>query len=442
MMFKILSTYFVLCLIFTISFSTDYLHESLIQNENVTIVSDPDATSFKLSDFLIYPSNANFKNCILPFISSSENLLKIYFHFQKLDPKVNLEKFLPYSRLEVTVFVRLQRSYIAYIFENQFNPIFISEQPYTTINCIYIDEHIHENSIFVLFSSNTIVLLEPYILPKNKLVFAAYDASDNMVFVALKNSQENLTPISHGKIKPNDEIFPYCLNIILKAHNLNLLYKIYFKVFDSYRKYIQSSQKMIWDFGTLSKTYMSTLMNQIDVGGVFDQITDCFVNSVPICLKFVLCIPCLVYAWLWPIVPMIGFFIREFLAYHIQMFPFHILSIPFELYLCKHNVYILGDLTTNFFNFWLFPYSFYFIFRLFFARFELNRRVDDTKSHLYEIEPNKTMFAVPYLIEEKNNILYCPLQNIFFYLFLTLVCGFVFSIPFLNLFMIHEISNE
>jgi len=354
-------------LIFTISFST----ESLLKKKFVAIDSDLITTPLKLYDFFIYPSNANFKNCILPFISSSENLLKIYFHFKKLDPKINFEKFLPYSKLIVTVLdFDLKRSHVAYIFENQFNPIIISENPYKTINCSYIDKNINGNSICALFSSNKIFTLDSYILSKNQEVFAAYDESDSMVCVALKKNQENFTVISHGKITKNKMTFPNCLDIILEVHNLSILSKIYYKVYDSYYRYNRFIDKIIDKCATGMYTYTQSSRDSIQI----------------------------ILTMLFPVL----IFFLFVLVYHINMFPFHILSIPFELYLSKYNVNCLGAMTTNFFDFWLFPFSFHFIFRLFFVHFNLENVGDYAKLHLNEIHPRKTMFVLPYLQEQKK----------------------------------------
>ena len=380
------------------------MRTSLLKNEIVSMNSEP--TPIPLYGFLIYSSNANFKNCILPFISSSENLLKFFFHFQKLNPNVDLEKFLPYSRLKVTVLDGLQNSYVAYIFENQFNPILIStpiSAPiYKTIDCSYIDETIDENSICALFSLNKIFVLKSYILPKNQEVFAARDESDDMFFVALKKTKEKLIGISHGKIEQNNIEFPDYLNVILDAHNLNVLSKLYFKWLDFWVKYNNGIRK---NFLKARETCVGPLV------------------------KWICC-----FIW-FPLTIGLIFY------YHALMLPFHIFSIPLEFFLCEQNSNV-GKMIKNFNQFWLFPYSFYFIFRLCFAPFDLHTKLNGIEIGSNDIEPQKTMFAVPYLIERKQY----DIRKSAFMVCLELIAlfygGFFSSLPFVFLFSLHGEHNK
>jgi hypothetical protein len=229
---RILLTYITFLLFFTISFSTKYHRQKNIihclENEIVPKISKIYVSSFKLYDFLIYPSNGCFKYAILPFISSSENLLEIFFHFQKLHPAVNLEKFLPYSTIKTSV-LDLNDSLFAYIFQDEyksFNPILYSQNNYKTCN-INDDKNINEDSIFAFFSSNKIFSLETYVLQNNENVYAGFDEENEMFFVAIKTDQGKLIPISHGVIKSKIK-FPDYLECILEAHNLNCFSKIYF----------------------------------------------------------------------------------------------------------------------------------------------------------------------------------------------------------------------
>jgi len=176
-MSPILSTYIPLLLLFTISFASNDIQTPLLEKK----------IPVKLYDYLIYPSNDKFKNCILPFLSS-ETLLKIYFHFRNLYPNVSIENFLPDSRfrLETTVidlqksyFVDLQKSYFAYIFKDEFscfNPIiFENEFNFRTIALGCRDNNTEENSFYALSLSNKLFLFESYILPQNREVFVAFD---------------------------------------------------------------------------------------------------------------------------------------------------------------------------------------------------------------------------------------------------------------------------
>jgi len=394
--------------LFTITFSTT-IHKSLLQNEIVQFYDEP--SPFKLYDFLIYPSNANFKNCILPFISSSENLLKIFSHFQKLDSKVNLEKFLPYSRLKVTV-VNLQGPRVAYIFENGFHPILISESICEAIHCDYIDKTIDENSICALFLSNKIFLLKSYILPKNQEVFAAYDESDDMFFVALKKSQNTLVAISHGIIK-SDIKFPDYLNCILKAHNLNGLQKIIFKLINVYVKY----EQLLWKCFHKTNQKLLTLITRF--------IADVLVLRV----LFIILLSAIVFI----------------LLYIARIFPFQILSFLFEFFLFRDNLNDYGKFQkhVNIMEVWMLPYSFFCFFRLCLHCFA-NLMEYYGKNDLIKIKPEKSMWIVPYLIERKkypSNI--CELTGItFFQLCLMFFGGFVFYYFSSLFFKSYGESNE
>jgi hypothetical protein len=337
-------------------FSTEYQQKIKIVSLQNKIVPRPaqTTTSLKLYNFLIYPSNGSFKNCILPFISSSEILLKIFLFFQKLlIPNVYLEKFLPYSTIKKTA-IDMQDSYFVHIFQNEysfFNPIlhetskialtddFLRVILHSRTNyktCTIIEKNIEKDSMFALFSSNTIFPLKTYVLKNNLEIFAACDEENNF-FAAIKTSSGKLTAISQGIFISTIQ-FPDYLDCILEAHDLNSFSKISLKVFDFYHKYNQFVWK-IWD----------------KIGLLF--------------------LPGL---------------------YHALIFPFHILSIPFELFLFQNNFILFGIFSKNLIFFWILPYMFYFIFTTYFAS------VMDSENNYIIIEPLETMWAVPYLLQRKK----------------------------------------
>jgi len=201
----------------------------------------------RLNDSLIYLSNDKFKNIILPYLSSSKHLLKIYLHFRNLYPNVSIEKFLPNSTVKRTV-LDLQKTYFAYIFQNEFsfyNPfIFDSEQNCKTITlgC----GHKYDDSIYGLFlSTDKIFALESYLLPNNQEIFAILDKTDYSFFVAVaskQTTQEKLTAIAYETIPiwmQGHVIFSDYLYSLWKAHNLNCFTKFYFKIFYLWDKYIK-----------------------------------------------------------------------------------------------------------------------------------------------------------------------------------------------------------
>jgi len=322
-----------LLLVFSISFSSQIGKEKIFPNSLTESLITPLASqpvSSKLYDFLIYLSNDKFKSCILPFISS-ENLLKIYFHFQNLDPNVSIEKFLPDSpgsKVEITV-LDFQNSYFGYIFENEFvllNPIiFDAKKNYRAVTL----DHKNNNLIYAFFPPNKIFSFESHVLPDNQEVFTAQDFPDNyfefLVAIASKNVQEKLQIIAYGS-NTSMEYYDYFdipkhLGCILKAYNLNHFQKFNFKVFDFYDKYNEFLLKTRWSI-------------------VVENFAKKYRYNCP-----------------WKILPAKIFFLYfgYFPIYHAQMIPFYIWSIPLQFLLFQHN----------FIFFWTFPCFLNFIGALF-----------------------------------------------------------------------------
>jgi len=336
----------------TILFSSEYqqtIQNSLLKNEIMPqkIITSP---SFKLYDFLIYPSHDAFKYTILPYLSSSEILLKCFFHFQKLHPTVNLEKFLPYSRIQKDV-LDLQNSPLtfAYFFQNEykfFNPIlYQSKNNYTT--CIMNDKYnIQGDSICALFSTNVIFFLKLHVLPDKREAYVAFDQNNEMFFVAIKtdnNQAGTLTAISNGIIKSKTE-FPHYLDCILDAHNLSGFSNLYFKFYYFY-----------------NVTYFDFVMKPLLK--YFNYIMDFLGDKMTVSNTF----PKNVIFYFFFIVVLILSFI---LFYHVWMFPFHIISIPFEIS-SEINWNGFVCLPNEFLNFWMFPFFFLFSLQDLFCQINL-----------------------------------------------------------------------
>ena len=402
MMPRSLLTYITFFLFFTISFLTQRTRNSLLKNEIVPKITQT-KPSFKLYDFLIYPSNGTFKTSILPFISSSENLLKIYFHFQKLNPNVNLDKFLPYSTIKKTV-LDLQDSPFIYIFQDEykfFNPIVYSENNYKI--CTMDDKNIKEGDIYALVSPNKIFSLETYIFQNNLKVYAARDQENGMFFVAIKTNQRKLTAISHGPIKSQIN-FPDDLDCILKAHTLTGFSKIYFNVFDFNHKYHQFVLKTWMKIEDANSTALDNM---------------CLCKTLSIYPKLLATAASMI------------------LLYHAMIFPFHILSIPFEFFLFKNNFMLSSVISKNFMYFWGLPSSLYIIFFICFPKM-MELDVNTT-----QIKPLKTMWAVKYLVERKKVSVFESIINVLILLMGMFWLGLFSSLPFLPLFIIYgEAYNE
>jgi len=108
---------FFLCCIATKTVPEDQIH-LLNPNEEAMPVYQP--PKFKqLSNFLIYPTPARFKHDIIPYLST-ENVVKVYNHFRKFHPQLDLKKWLREGFITNSV-VDITDS-----FENNFISIYIS----------------------------------------------------------------------------------------------------------------------------------------------------------------------------------------------------------------------------------------------------------------------------------------------------------------------------
>jgi len=431
MMPRSLLPYFAFLLFFTISFSTENQPKSknsLLENEIVPKTTQKTPT-FKLYDFLIYPSNGTFKISILPFISSSENLLKIHLHFQKLDPNVNLDKFLPYSTIKRTVLDLQDSEAFVYIFQDEyqfFNPIVYSENDYKI--CTMDDKNIKDDDIYALVSPNKIFSLETYIIQKNleswlqfesNIIYAACDQENGMFFVAIKTNQGELTAISNGSMAPGlwrnmrQMKYPDDLDCILEAHNLTGFSKIYFNVFDFFHKYDQFVWKNWGKIMHVCNTALEKLDNMLSTfPRLISFISTSIAQSILVATLFL-----------------------PFLSlYHFTMFYFHILSIPLEFFLIKKT----NCISENFMYFWVLPNGFFIIFSICFPKMILLGLNDDGfYDNTTQIKPLKTMWAVKYLVQRKKVSVIesiCPVMALLLAMFWWGLCA---SVPLLPLFMIY-----
>jgi len=440
---------FSLCV--TILFSTEdqkTIKNSLLGNEIIPIISQK-TPSFKMYDFLIYPSNDGFKYNILPFLSSSEDLLKIILHFQKLDPIVNLRKFLPNSTIKKSV-LDLEDSPFAYIFQDEytfFDPILYSESNYKT--CTINDKHIKRNSVCAFFPPNNIFLLKDYSFQNERQVYAGHNEENGMFFVAcrkprqigdngeatIKKNQGTLTPICRGNISFSvKKKFPDYLHDIVDAHNLTCFSKFYYKVFDFYQKYNQ----FVWKTGTM----LGTVILKKRAKTLSNHRHDFFLRK---CSWDNVCFGCLSYFLLQFFYYLVG----PMVLYHAYMFPFYIVSIPFEI-LFKNHLIIYGA-PKHFLNFLIFPCVFYSIFECCFRKIWWSMGFS---SYLFEdwtyiqmlidgiqIKPLKTMWVVPYLLQ-RDMMDSSEMWVLFFRSIRMFLWGIYSSLLFLPFFMIHSESYE
>jgi len=335
---------------------------------------------------------------------------------------VNLRKFLPNSNA-------LQDSFVPYIFQDEckfFNPILCSEKNYEI--CTLTDKNIE--TVCTLFPSNKILLLKTYFLPNtqkvytyhngefflpnNLKVYAYHNEEDGMFFVAIKKNQETLVTISRGNIKLNTIKFPNFLTYILEAHNLPLtcFSKLYYKVFDFFQKYLQLVEKTGAMLGAVIFTRgLEKIKN-------YSNPSRCLLTLL---LRFL-------YFW-----------VRPMVKYHSYIFPFHIVSIPFEIFFKNHFI-IFG--APNLFNFWIFPCVFYSIFDFCYNKIQyigtLSYNIDDL---FIQISPLETMWVIPYLIQEKMSV--CEdLCRWWAWSMFCCLWGLYSSLLFLPFFMIHGESQD
>jgi len=413
-MATILSSYISLILLFTISFSSTRTYEiqtRLLENESVPPVSQ---LNFNDSRFLIYPSSDNFKNYILPFLSS-EKLLKIYFHFLNLYPNVSIKKFLPGSTLTVTVH-DFPNSCSGYIFENEFssfNPIIFNfEQNYRIVFIRNRHDNTEEDPIYVLYSlSNEIDWLQPLVLPNGQQVVAALDGQTNSFFVASTVIKACGTIPQRWNI--NDP-FPEYLDCVLHACQLNCFQKIYFKIWDISFKY----EKFFW-------IPCLPLLNYIK-----DYIKESHTEG---CKQFC-------YAVILKVVQ----YIFHFFIYHAQMIPFYILSIPFGYFLLEEDtsnvVYYFTIITKYFVYFCTIPSGLHLIFSLVYYRLESFLHdappSENGEPERIQIKPQEISWPVTCLLMQKyKDDSLCYKAYFFGFMFVALFwMGFYYSLP-LSYFM-------
>jgi len=135
------------------------------------------------------------------------------------------------------------------------------------------------------------------------------------------------------------------------------------------------------------------------------------------------------------------------LNYHVTIFPFHIASIPFEIlfqnnfiffWMTKLLIFFHIPIFPSFLNFWMFPVCFYSIFRFCFVR--LIDDMSDTNNSI--IKPLETMWAVKYLLRRKQTHICMGLYVGIFAFIGMLLWGFLSSLPFLPLFVVHGESYD
>jgi len=429
----ILSNYIPLILLFAISFSSqNEIQKPFLKNEIVPLSSQP--PSSKLYDFLIYPSNDKFKYCILPFLTSSKHLLKIFFHFRILYPNLSIEKFLPNSIVKTSV-LDMKNLYLTYIFINEFsyfNPIICdSENDYRPVTL----GSRANNSIYALFPENIIFPLKYH----NQEASATFHYSGRCFYVATA-SQEKLTTIACGKIPTwwgigrSADGFPDFVDCILKAHNLNCFKKFYFKLFYLYDKYNELLLKTRW--WVFVRKFRDKDCPQKSLSGKI----------------------------LYKIFHLSFFYISYCLLYHAQMLPFHILAFPFELsFFLQQNFVYSGLITKYFMCFWTLPCFINFIRGVFLydtldvqisysqisSRFSFGCWKDESSHFAVPIKPQEMKWPATYFIYKKHDQLrehgvdVCFKIVILLILVLQMFCdGFLYSIPLSPFMMMQEITNE
>jgi hypothetical protein len=182
---------------------------------------------FRLSNFLIYPSNDTFKNYILPFLNS-QTLLKCYMKFSSSNPNLSFKKILPADPDAIlqNIVIDLHHTYDLYRFKHEYSnlkPILMSKtSSVLTLNVMdeLDDSFWKSDSICALFKSNKI-----FPLSFHQGFLAACDEDSKEFFVALEETPKRLKPFASGTI--TEIQFPDYLDCLWKSYNVKGKAKLY-----------------------------------------------------------------------------------------------------------------------------------------------------------------------------------------------------------------------
>jgi hypothetical protein len=357
----------------------------------------------QINNFLIYPTPTSFKYMILPFLSSA-HILKLYNHFKKSYPELDLSKWLEYFDSNI-VLDYLNESKILYRGFSILKPILYS----TKTKIAKIVENFDLNTpaqchCAFLPSGKVVHFLSQNLLGSSQTFMFAENFNEKEFFV----TDESFAPIAYGKVSEMI-LFENHKTYICVAQNLNCLQKCLLKL-----RYYST---------IFFLKYLKRMSPCLECLSIFTHQVK-YSNCQPPYVKDGCCCPCNLAAMLLIfVISKIATqgFILPCIAYHIVMIPFHILSLLATFFLFKFSFLSFCGFTVTFF----FGYSYFFpkIIDDFLIHLYSNWGISNKKYltnfsfTIFEIKPKNKMMFFPFLIPRKRNYLFYVFVLIFEILF-------------------------
>jgi len=414
---------FILLSAFLFSTSTDYLANDLAELSRNSTLRMPlleqtvkTEEKIHLNKFLIYISRNMSKNYIYPFLSA-ENLIQLFSHFQKLEPQVEFQKFLPPQEFRTSTHIVLDvnhgKNYL-YQFQNpNCKPIlFLTKNKIPKILEKVPPNVLPDSILAILPQCNKIVPFENFTLNTGEEVMVARDEYDCEFFFVLKLDEAEFETIAFGKIC--DMKFPNYLEVIWEAHNLK----------DCKKTFFLRLRHCVFTIPCLQ--YLKYLVCLLKLFKVFASRLGCINSCVN---RIENCFPSCVFAYAG------GFILTMLLGllYGVVTFPFQSMTI---------FLYFYYEL--SFLQFWQLSFYLPFVYVLLFPQIKglvpyLNKEFNlNGVSQSFKIKPRFTMWKVPYIIQQKTQ--YC---EEFLLTLVWLVClilsGLILSVEF---WLLHELGES
>jgi len=394
-MLKILSMFVLLTQILNICFSSNEIQTSLILENNIPQMAFLPLNNQKIDSFLIYPSSTIFQEYVLPFVSSKD-AIKIFLHFQTLNPNLQFESFLPPVRfITRNPILPVQEVEFLYCFDKEYYPFFEPIWFSKKNNFPKIVSGISENSVCALFSGDKICRLNVISISSGQELLALNYGQIHEFFVAFKKKDGKLETLAYGPIFEMEMDFPEYLQCIWDAYNLKGCKKYCVKMF----YFLQ----ILWVLKY--PKYFFFVCNGFN--RILNKLHRMGTNWLTFC-------PCVI---LGPV--------TFVLTFHLVALPFHIIAAPFYIY--TKNCLLITYLPEYIFGIYVFFFP-----QLLQSWRASPQRIMEHMTQNFKIQYDKeenNMWAVPFFIQKKKFPSYLPFS------FLVFCCvylvGYVLSLPLL-----------
>jgi len=452
---KTSSVFILLMLIFKIIFSSDITEIEMMENFKAKIRKNVKLNNFfppaadlkntnilrsqsKLNNLLIYISSDKFKYNILPFLSS-QNFIKIYLHFQKLDPELNFEKFLPPSRFYTIISVLNLKKPTTYLQPLEINTLYQFHYDYVSLNSsiLYSLKHkipyifnphcdypipISSDSICAIISESKIIFYNKTYLAFGQELLTLRDEQNGQFFVTLPIDNGKFINLASGEKILEIEFSEY-VECIWEAYNLKgwkkvfLKFKYFFTIpFLFYVKYLVY----------VVKIYSFCESRLLRLGEVFQYNLEQCINFENRSPELQNCLRCLTVPFVIVYLAIIigGLYAINFVIYVSTLFPFWALSYPLKFYFFGFNL----------FSFWLVTPGLATLYACFFPQIIPTQPGLEPKYFLenilksFQIKPKNTMSIVPLLVQKRKLFLTEFVHTLLF--FVCILClGMCISLP-------------